>query len=233
MFAKLFRRYLATILFLSSPLVYGQDEIRFFLPDFPPYTTMDQDGQLVGIGIDKVTAILDTMGVKYSIRLGSNHGRALAELRRGRSDGFFMASKNAERDEHAVFSLPLMINRWVWVMLTGSEHDFSASPDSAFRVASLLNTNTDKWLKTSGYNRIDPADNIVSLIAKLDDGAVDAVFVAEEVFNHHFEDNPSYDVILQAEKAFGIYISNEYLDRHPTFMDELNTTILELSPIEP
>lgn len=227
---------LVTLLLLSFPS-YAEYKLHFFVPDFPPYTTVDASGVPAGIGIEKMDQVLDHMGVEYSIEVGSNHGRALKELRKGRSDGFFMASRNEERDEFAVFSESIMVNRWVWVLrsdLEANGSDRAKLPiDPTFketeRVMSLLNTNTQYWLIHNEYNVQPPAANIQSLVSALDEGKVEAIFVAEFVFKHYIKDAQNYNVLLGKEKDFGIYISRDYIQQNPLFMFELNAAIRELS----
>ncbi|CAH0537090.1 substrate-binding periplasmic protein [Vibrio marisflavi] len=205
--------------------VQAQYNMHFFLPDFPPYTTTDKHGNAVGIGLEAVLPILDTVGVNYSIQVGSNHGRALSELRGGRSDGFFMASKNAQRDEYAVFSNSVMINRWVWVVLRKNRASFKPSDKSRYVMASLLNTNTNYWLKKSGYKTVKPASDIHALVSKLVTKEVDAILVAEAVFNSEFKYDVRFQLMTQKETEFGIYISKAFLKDHPEFMDKLNKAI--------
>ncbi|MGF1696448.1 transporter substrate-binding domain-containing protein [Vibrio lamellibrachiae] len=208
----------------------AQYNMHFFVPDFPPYTTVNSEGVPVGIGIDKMDLVLDSIDVKYSIEVGSNHGRALKELRRGRSDGFYMASKNDERDRYAVFSESLMINRWVWVVLMeGSENlrPKSLAFKTDAKVMSLLNTNTSYWLLRNEYKALPPAADIKSLVTALDEKQVDAIFVAEVVFSHLAEGSNKYKIILEKEKEFGIYVSNDFVEENPMFMFELNSAIRE------
>lgn len=89
-------------------------EMNLMLPDFPPYTYLE-NGTPAGLGVDALIPILDAMEVQYHMKVASNHGRALHEVIAGRSDGFFMASRNEERDKHAIFSESILKNKWVWV----------------------------------------------------------------------------------------------------------------------
>lgn len=219
--------YRSILIWLSVGVGYAhaQYEMHFFCPDFPPYTTIDSDGNQSGIGLDRMKPILEALGVDYSIRIGSNHGRALAELKNGRSDGFFMASRNDERDIYAVFSESIMTNRWVWVRLAGNGAKQSQAAQPGEKVASLLNANTNRWLMKSGYNPAHPAENIRQLVGMLDSQEVSAVLVAEEVFKAAFPNDTKYQTILQVEKEFGVYISKAFLEGHPQFMDKLNAAI--------
>lgn len=218
--------YLILVFLLPSAKSFAQYQMHFFLPDFPPYTTIDTDGNPRGIGLDKMKQVLDSMEIEYTIQVGSNHGRALSELKVGRSDGFFMASKNEQRDRYAVFSESVMVNRWVWVVLKHNKDSFNPSPEAGYEIESLLNTNTHYWLKKSGYAAAKPAYDITSLVEKLDTQEADAILVAEEVFNSRFGQDERYQVILQQEKKFGAYISKAFLSQNPTFMTELNQAIL-------
>lgn len=211
-----------------SMKVQAAYDMHFFLPDFPPYTTIDEQGKPTGIGIDKVLPILSSIGVEYSVTVSSNHGRALSELRKHRSDGFFMASRNEERDKYAVFSEPVMINRWVWVIRNDDIKGFDPHSEhfkSSAKVTSLLNANTSYWLKKQGYQVVPPASHISGLIEKLDNKEIDAFLVAEVVFLHDVSSLKGYGIVLEEEKAFGLYISKSFLKKHPEFMERLNVAI--------
>ncbi|MCG9677190.1 MULTISPECIES: substrate-binding periplasmic protein [Vibrio] len=218
----------ALVFIFMSMKTHAAYDMHFFLPDFPPYTMVNDQGQPDGIGLEKVLPILSSIGVNYTVTVSSNHGRALSELRKERSDGFFMASKNEERDKYAVFSEPVMINRWVWVVRTEDMNGFDPHSDTFkanAKVASLLNTNTSYWLKNQGYQISPPATNPSGLVEKLDNKEIDAFLVAEVVFLHDVIDLEGYGVVLEEEKAFGLYISKRFLEQHPEFMEKLNTAI--------
>lgn len=204
-------------------------EMRLMLPDFPPYTYM-HDGKPSGIGIEVVEPILEKMGVKYTIQISSNHGRALRQLILEKSDGFFMASKNAERDKHAVFSKPILINKWVWVTLKSTNIDIKES-SSSIKVASLLNTNTERWLKKNNYRVVASASSIESLVKLLDVNRVDAIFLSEAVLIEAVGDLTKYNTSVAVEKDFGFYVSKSFIDKYPTFMQELNEHISQSSKV--
>ncbi|MCL9780782.1 transporter substrate-binding domain-containing protein [Vibrio sp. S4M6] len=213
------------VLVVGSNTAIASYRMHFFLPDFPPYTMPDEQGNAVGIGVDKMKLILDSIDVDYTFKVGSNHGRALSELRSGRSDGFFMASQNEQRDQFAKFANSVMVNRWVWVVRRQSREYFDPENKEKYVVASLVNTNTNFWLNKSGYKTAAPASDIKSLISKLSSKEVDAVFVAQEVFNEEFKYDTRFQIMVQVEKEFSVYISNAFLKKHPEFMEKLNRAI--------
>lgn len=207
--------------------------MHFFVPDFPPYTYLDSEGSPSGIGTEAVKNVLKSMDIDYSLTVSSNHGRALQELRKQDSDGFFMATQNKERDLYAEFSAPLMVNRWVWVIRQENSQGFNpTSPNFKFEatVASLLNTNTHYWLKSNGYHSIHPAPSVIDLKQMLDSGEAQAVLIAEMTFLDSVEDDSQYQRVLEQERAFGIYISKHFLKDSPGFMSRLNQAIERYKP---
>ena len=222
------RVFLLAVTLLISFKSYSLEDMYFSVPVFPPYTQLDSDALPSGIGTDAVKQVLDSMGVNYTITISSNHGRALQEVRKQHSDGFFMASQNSERDKYAEFSEPLMSNRWVWVIRQENAHNFNPS-DQLFKnqstVASLLNTNTHHWLKVSGYTSVYAATSVRGLKDKLDSGAITAILIAEMTFLDTVSEIRDYEIILEEEKEFGLYISKHFLSDNPDFMFKLNKAI--------
>ena len=222
------RVFLLAVTLLISFKSYSLEDMYFSVPVFPPYTQLDSDALPSGIGTDAVKQVLDSMGVNYTITISSNHGRALQEVRKQHSDGFFMASQNSERDKYAEFSEPLMSNRWVWVIRQENAHNFNPS-DQLFKnqstVASLLNTNTHHWLKVSGYTSVYAATSVRGLKDKLDSGAITAILIAEMTFLDTVSEIRDYEIILEEEKEFGLYISKYFLSDNPGFMYKLNKAI--------
>jgi len=222
------RFFLLAATMLISLKSYSYDDMHFIVPVFPPYTQLDSDGLPSGIGTDAVKQVLNSMGVRYTITISSNHGRALQEVRKQHSDGFFMASQNWERDAYAEFSEPLMFNRWVWVVLQENIDNFIPN-NPKFKnnatVASLVNTNTHRWLKVSGYPSIYAATSVDELKEKLDSGTVAAILIAEMTFLDTVNEVIDYGIVLEQEKEFGIYISKHFLSKNPGFMPKLNDAI--------
>ncbi|MFO6424326.1 substrate-binding periplasmic protein [Motilimonas sp. KMU-193] len=207
--------------------------LRLAVPQFPPYTSFE-NGQFSGIGVELVSQAFTQLDQPYQLISVPNYARALAELRRGRIDGFFLASENEQRNRLAVFSEPLMVNRWLWFM----RHDDLRDPASeSFKqqaqVASLLGSNTSVWLFANDYKVLTKAvdiDELPPLLLTLK--RIDAVFLAEKVFKQElllqgFAD-ADYRQVEQSSKPFGIYISKSYLAHRPDFMAKLNEAIKQV-----
>ena len=225
----LFQKCFFTIFLILGMPVYAEEKtktVHFAVPDFKPYT-YKEDGQFKGYGIEKIKQIFSHLDRDYTLMLVPNYGRAVMEVRQGRADGFLLASRNNERDAIAVFSQPVAINRWSWFIPKTSK----LSPDSpSFKtqaqIVTHLNTNTHKWLKKNGYVNVKGVHDLQSLPKYLKSGHIDAVFLAEVVFVQLLQDYQMdmsyYHQVVELEKPMGIYISKNYLQAFPNFIDKLN-----------
>ncbi len=214
---------------------YSNDTLHLVVPDFKPYTYEHNDS-IQGAGVERVSDILKSLGIPFSLSLVPNYGRAVAETRNGRCDGFFLATQNSERDSIAHFSGPLMINRWCWFTLRDAPLQVG---DSTFkltaRVATPINSNTHKWLKYENYNVAYPVTDVSVLVTLLLDGLVDVVFVSEEVFLHQLNQQKiplsSIERYIESERPFGLYLSNETVKNNPDVIESI-IQMADLLPFE-
>lgn len=225
------------LLFLSALIhassLYAQPEIRLVVPDFKPYT-YEENNEIVGYGVSTVLKILDKMTVPYTLSIVPNYGRALAELSHDRADALFLASQNEERNRVARFYGPIVINRWIWFV---NSDDHGLTPDSDHfkeqaRIATLLNTNTHRWLETHDYKVTFAGSDVAQLIDLLSNGRVDAVLIAELVFKDALRlrgAKAEFREYIHSERDFGIYFSKRFLRLNEGFLEQFDTTMKQLN----
>jgi len=222
------------LLVIVSP-VYAHDSVmRLVVPEFRPFTYMNQSGLAAGTGVDSVKRILQSLEIPFSLRVVPNYGRALAELKEGRADAFFLATENAERNAHATLSSPIVINHWSWFTLTKGLSPGAQVFREEASVGTILNTNTHKWLESEAYRVSIAATEPVRLIELLILGRIDAIFLAENVFyGAYTKIAAAPDVTQTIEKSLpmGVYISKSYQTQHPDFMTRFNAKIQETTPL--
>ncbi|WP_159084386.1 substrate-binding periplasmic protein [Dongshaea marina] len=228
----LFRVLLWLVLLIPLPSLASYTKLVLAMPNFPPFTYMI-NGSYQGYGYEKMAQVLDEVGVPYEIKLVPSYAKALADLKNHRVDGFFLASKNAERDSVAVFSKPLMLNRWSWFVssrysLTPSDPRFKENA----RIGTVFGTNTQRWLERNAYKVTSRELNTAELIRKLKAGKIDAIFMAEMVFKQSADEqglkHSAYQQYVQSSRGIGIYISKSYLASNKGFMSALNKKIDDL-----
>lgn len=217
---------------LTTIACQAQQSITVLVPNFPPYTQI-KAGEITGIGIEKANLIFQRANIKVTYRILPNYAKVLHELKLGRGDAFLLASQNDERDLLAVFSKPILINRWCWYQLksatiTPSEVDFKSNAT----VSSHFNTNTHKWLINNNY-RVEPVTDISTLPDILLRERVNAVFLAELVFEKAIAQKgialSRFNKQIEIEKPFGIYFSKPYLARYTKTLDNVNQAISDLN----
>lgn len=227
--AKLSIGFFIGLLFLPFK-VAAFEKLLLDVPIFPPYTYVTSEQRLTGQGVEKVSGILNKIGVPYSFKIVANHGVALDGLKRGHNNGFCLGTQNPERDKYGVMSRAVLVNDWAWFYLSDNE----LTPDSAnfkqvARVGTKLNTNTYQWLKQNKYHIASLPNEATTLTKMLFKQRIDAVFLSADVFWYALRAN-GYDVSkvkqkTQSSRPFGCYFSNEYLAENPSFLAEFNQQV--------
>ncbi|NTS77921.1 transporter substrate-binding domain-containing protein [Catenovulum sp. SM1970] len=227
--------FLALLSYSPKTLALNKETkiLRLEMPDFPPYS-YSEGGQLKGIAFEKVSAILNHAKIKHEIQFTANYGRAVHNVKNGLSDGFFLASQNSERDKIAVFSSPVMINKWSWFNRKVYSYDFaSESFKQRGNVGSYLNANTHKWLIKQGYRNIIGASTIESLTELLIHDRIDSVLVAEYVFKQSAKKlnvpMSAFKETVSQEKPFGIYLAKKKIADQNDLMIRINKAIRDLA----
>ncbi len=201
--------------------------INLVAPEFPPYTYLE-DNEATGIGVKLIKQLLKNSPYQYTITIVKDYGLAVFLLKKGKADALFLASQNNERDAIAIFSKPLLMNRWSWYF----NPDAKLNPNStSFKrdagVGTILHTNTHKWLKKNRYHVIGQPTSPLALNKMLANHRIDAAFVAEAVFENAipYDQHTQYQKIIAVEKPFGIYVSNKLNQQQPDFLQYINEQI--------
>ncbi|WP_374358323.1 substrate-binding periplasmic protein [Chitinimonas sp.] len=221
--------YRCVLVLLAACMGNAADVLRLQAPELPPYV-FQRDRKLDGMGWRVVSAALDRAGLAYTTSYVPDFGRIEHDLGSGASDGFFVATANAERDRLAELSEPVLISNWCWVFPASSPMD----PKSAdFRqkalVGTYLKTNLHTWLKEHDYQVIGATSKLGSLVKMLDAGRINTVFSIRDVFEDSLrsegKDPANYRFVSEQQRPLGIYISKRYLAKHPDTMNRLNSAI--------
>lgn len=223
-------RFVWFLLLTLSVGVRANEPIKLVIPDFKPYTYI-ANGQAKGVGIDAVVPILNKMGKPYAIELVPNYGRALAEIKAQRTDGFFLASESAERNQVAEFSHPLVVNHWSWFKLESQDSDLTDDLKVRTRIGTIINTNTHKWLLANNYEVSFVTHDPKKLVSNLQHKRLDAVFLAEAVFLDALESMgeqaPKVEKRVEVKRPFGVYFSKKFLANNQGFLSEFNRLVRE------
>ncbi|HEY4081057.1 MAG TPA: transporter substrate-binding domain-containing protein [Burkholderiaceae bacterium] len=230
------RKIWLALIFLSTAFGAGTDalgqELRLSVPEYLPYTGT-VDGKPGGTAIETVREILKKAGMTMVVQVVPNYGRCIQQIKEGTIDGFFLGSRNSERDAIAELSDAVTVNNWVWV--TRKASSWRAANEDFKRkahVGVMLNTNPHSWLKGHGYNITGTATTSASLLAMLDLERLDAALMPELVFQNAVQSTSrslgTYTTESEIKQPFGIYVSRKFIQAHPDVMARINQAIQQL-----
>ncbi|MGF1743276.1 transporter substrate-binding domain-containing protein [Vibrio profundum] len=213
--------------FCSCLFAYEQQIIT--ADERKPFHYQTDQGDISGSAAKTLTCALDKMDVRYIVKF-LPWLRAQTKVKQGKASAFFAASQSNTRDEYATLSIPFVKQSWNWYVLKGS----NLLPDSLdfkhnAQVTGIFGANASVWAKNNGYNLVvHKLDNLNSMVTLAELKRVDAIFGSSVLFNEYLTTHNKmhlFDIIVESDKSWGIYYSNDYLSRNTGFLEELNSNL--------
>lgn len=213
-----------TVLFTFSSFASAYEPMLLGVPQLKPFTYYENT-QFKGNALKPVENALQKANIPYQFVFVPNYSLLLKALRNKEIDGFFLATKNVERDRYAQFSKPILIDRYSWFVLNSSSADIESDVFKLnSKVGAVQNTNSFRLLTRLGfqvYGQPSP------LLAKNFVGKnVDAVFATYSPFRYQLDalsfPKNKYRVIHHSKRPFGIYISKHYIHKFPDVMQKVD-----------
>lgn len=210
---------------------------------YPPYQDF-KGGKIVGSSVEIMTCALDAVGYPYDIKIVSGQGWADAQFRvkAGEADFFFGALHTQARDEYAVWSSALDLNKTYFIRRVDNPKDrrdpktrwavkkgsgISAQIEGqAMNITFIGDDNPDTaraiWHDLADYAYMDidiwrwslRENGIDDEILHMSQRAPDKVFQTERF---HYEP--------VADQMYGAYFARHWLKSHPDFMERFNVAV--------
>lgn len=218
--------------------------LRLMTQVYPPYQNVLASGAISGSSVDIMRCALDHVGHPYTIEIvrGQGWAEAQAEVKRGEKDGFFGALHTQARDEYAVWSQALDLNRTYFVKMVGNGID---RHDPRARFAVKKGSGIQAQIEGTILNVSVVTDDNPESVSAVLLGKADFVYMDLEIFKWSVAENGVRDTALEAtigtpdapfetdlfqlepvaDQLYGAYISRDWLARHPGFMERLNPAI--------
>lgn len=207
---------------IASDLVVGY-------PEFKPYT-YTLKGQPKGIGFQAIKQLNETLNIDLSYEPIATYKNGMTRLKHNKLDALMLATQNTQRDEVAVFSSPIALNKWSWFTLKEKQLDFKNLYNKKnLRITTYDNANTHRWLIDNNYGTIYTTTDITAMLRQLINKRIDAIFVSEavllEALNKTEIKEQDLRITVEIAKPMGIYINKKYIEKNPNFMERLNAAI--------
>lgn len=227
--AVMARRLLMGALFITAPAMQARsaEVLRFLTNIAPPYQEMVGD-RLDGTSMRAFDCVMDRLDQSYLVDL-SPWLRAHEQVRQGLAQGIFSVAPDMAGDPaDGRLSLPLALERWVWVS-AGPGGASPAQVRTGLPVAAVLGSNQLKWLLARGTD-VDPAArNGAQLLRMLMGGRVTAVLMDEAELTAARREagiDPSrLTVAFERYMPLGVFFSTAFLKTHPGFLDRFNAQV--------
>lgn len=200
----------------------------------PPYQEFD-NGALTGTTIRRLDCAFRKIDVDYGITLAPRQ-RNRDMTRKGQADGFFLSRLSPEMASYAEPTLPLALEKWVWV----SRHHVNDGPsrvphpDQNVTVGAVLGSNEAEWILDQGYPDVVHAPSLRSLIALLQKGRIDFAVTDQQSFARKREDlNLNADDFSERFASYMplvMYFAHNYIHENPEILKKLNRALDACEP---
>jgi diguanylate cyclase (GGDEF)-like protein/PAS domain S-box-containing protein len=135
----------------ESPVVTLTPEERVYLeslgpitvcpdPDWPPFESLDEDGQFVGIGVDLLELVGQRLGIAFQYVIAPSWDEALTRSRAGEVLILPFLNQTPAREEWLTFTEPLLVEPNVFI--TREEHPFISDATQLFDETVVLPVGT-------------------------------------------------------------------------------------------
>ncbi|OYQ33715.1 hypothetical protein CHU95_15305 [Niveispirillum lacus] len=217
----------ATVLVGSAAQTHATEVIRVLTNIAPPYQEM-VGGNLDGTSTRAFNCVMDRMNHRYQVALAP-WLRAREQVRMGLADGVFSIAPDIDGDSpEGKFSLPLALERWVWVTSVGGG-TLPVEVRPGLPVAAVLGSNQLKFLAAQEAITDGSARSATQLLRMLAGGRVAAVLMDEAELRFAWKEaniNPAYlKVTFQRYMPLGVYFSKTFLAAHPGFLERFNAKV--------
>jgi ABC-type amino acid transport substrate-binding protein len=210
---------------LPAGSVTAAETLRLTTQEWEPYQ-FTKDGQLSGVAVEVVRCIAGKLGVAAELSV-KPWVRAQKMVEDGDADGFFAASRSAERDAYATMSDPIAPQVWRWYLQASGDKDPSKA--DGLRVGVLRGSAMEKFLADSKYLGVTSVTTSGQLVELLQMNRVDAALANELVFAEAAEDAKipasSFKSVEHSNRPLGVYFGKAYLAKHEGFLPSFNAAI--------
>lgn len=205
----------------------AQEPIRLGVPELKPFTYVESQ-VFKGIAMAPVKQALNASGIPYTFTYIETYSQLLKALRKDEIDGFFIATKNPERDRYAEYSKPVFIDSYSWFTLKDAPYEAgSRALKLNGKVGAVAKTNSHRLTIRRGYEVYGQSSPL--LAEQFINGNLDAVFATQGPFTHQLNalnfPKERYSITQESKRTFAIYISRKYLRAHPNTLKKINQHI--------
>ncbi|TDO98037.1 substrate-binding periplasmic protein [Marinomonas balearica] len=219
----------AALLLLVCGFTVAQDRVKLATQIWTPYQTVDQNGTIGGVAVDRVKCTMQKMGRPYEIHV-MRWDKAQLMVETGHMDGFFSGSTNSQRATYATPSSPVVSEYLAWFIAPSVTQDLD-DETSKYNLRYGAKFNTSKWLflKRQGYNVIKKPRDADALLQMLWQGDLDVAYEYELVFEDSLKKAgiplDYFKKVRLKKQDLMMHFSKNFLSETPNFLERFNASL--------
>ncbi|MFV3128726.1 hypothetical protein [Niveispirillum sp. KHB5.9] len=228
------------LLAIAPGQAQAAETLRFLTNLAPPYQEMVA-GELDGTSMRALTCIMKRLDQRYEVGLAP-WLRAREQVRQGAAQGLFAVAPDRDADGDGRLSMPLALERWVWVR-PARTGPMPSSWQGGGSIAAIIGSNQLKWLESQGAAVDGAARSADQLLRMLLGGRVGTVLMGEAELHYARQagdiDAAALSVSFHRYMPLGVYFAGGFLKANPGFLERFDAEVphcaaanMALSPTE-
>ncbi len=205
-------------------------EVRIASHHLPPYHWLENEARLVGPARDRLACIFEKLSIPWQVDVFP-WARAQHVGKEQQYDGFFIASKNGERDVYATISAPFLFDQWNFYYNPGRVFDSKAQDLTGRTVGVLLGSNMELWLEKKAFQYISSAVDYDKHFQMLKLERLDIVMATSQIYLAEMEKKgwPTGSFVEEPIRnlKLGVYFGHHFLEAYPEFLPAFNARVTE------
>ncbi|WP_201797782.1 substrate-binding periplasmic protein [Photobacterium rosenbergii] len=216
---------------LTCSTAWAVDRVVLATQNWSPYQTVNSDGDIGGVAVDRIKCTFRNMGQPYEIRM-MRWDKAQLLVETGKVHGFFSGSANAKRASYAQASDPIVSENLAWFVSPAVRENIN-DETAKYSLRYGVKYNTNKWLslKRDGYNVIKKPRDADSLLQMLWQGELDVAYEYELVFEEAMDKagipKDYFKKIRTSKQDLMVHFSKGFLAQQPSFLNRFNLAMAQ------
>lgn len=232
----------ALVLTVATFIIGPKPPARGITQVYPPYQD-EAGGVIFGSSVETMACAMKATGQPYTLEIvrGQQWADAQHRVKAGEADFFFGALHTQGRDEYAVWSAALDLNRTYFI----SRHGAPPRTDPRARWGVKKGSGISAQIQDTVLNVVLYAEDNPQLVEALHDGDIDYLYMDIEIFRWGHRANGLVDGVLGAipgspdtpfdtvnfhfepvaDQLYGAYFARHWLRNNPGFMDRFNAAV--------
>lgn len=221
--------FVATLTYSVNAEAADEERIKLATQYWTPYQTVDDNGVIGGLAVERVKCAMRGTGQPYEIHM-MRWDKAQLMVETGQMQGFFSGSASSQRASYAVPSEPVVSDYLAWFVAPDVSQDVTDNTSKySLRYSAKFNTNKWLYLKRDGYNVIKKPRDADGLLQMLWQGDIDVAYEYELVFEESLKKAgiplDYFEKVRLKKQDLMMHFGKDFVKENPSFLATFNSSL--------